>query len=381
MSVGTSLPQASFEQLEQTLTRTPVVAHVHPLLPLCLNAQTLIITDEIDLLRDLDDRKSRLKDNILILSDQANQLAHRFPAFYADEHPPVEAINRHMAAHLDYLRRFLLTTHDIAQAVEQDARDKHPDIVVLFLVDGLSYGDVLGWRCDSLQPCFVDGPSVTYHFIDGNTLNPKVGFASIVNRPSLARRLYAQGYTHPRGYTYWQPDTNVIADYMFDGIPTLRVANFESILRSIESSPVTASSYVQIVREGLDGLAHHKRELSRLEIEGAIQSIYDDVQRLLDALTRAGHRVCLYLTADHGILWKTEHSWETIPRIKDSHTRFTSTRPMDEVLERAVRVENSVPYYLFRYPYLGKAILINDSGTHGGLSYQESITPFAIFRG
>ena len=61
--------------------------------------------------------------------------------------------------------------------------------------------------------------------------------------------------------------------------------------------------------------------------------------------------------------------------------RYSLKLPEDRLVEYTVKMENSgIPYYLFRYPYLGAAIRSNDSGVHGGLSYQESIVPFAKFK-
>ena len=372
----------SFAELEHWLARTPIVAEVHPLLPLCLDAETQIITDARHLIHRLDDRRDTVEGQVLIV-DQNPDARSRFPMFRSAAHPPVDAINRNISSHLDYVRSHLVTSRTVAQYVAADVERRCPNTVVLFLVDGLSYGDVLGWKCASLQPCFVDGPSVTYRFVEdeGRSVNPEVGFAGVVNRPSIFSRLHELGYTHARGYTYWTPGSNEIADYMFDGIPYRRVANFDSVLRSIEGEVFPPGSYLQIVREGLDGLAHGKRELSRLEIESATDAIGQDIDRLLSALGKGDGTASLYLTADHGVLWKTEHPWELMDQVKGDHPRYAENRPPESVLDRAVRIVSAEkPYYLWRYPYLGAHIPANDSGVHGGLSYQESIVPLAIFR-
>lgn len=372
----------SFVELEHWLVRTPIIAEVHPLLPLCLSAETQIITDARELIQRLDDRSDSVRGQLLI-ADRSPDVRSRFPTFRSIEHPPIDAINRNVANHLQYARSHLVNSRTVAQNIKADVARHSADIVVLFLVDGLCYGDVLGWKCASLQPCFVDGPSMTYRFVEDEDrlLNSEVGFASVINRPSIFSRLYEMGYTYARGFTYWTPGSNEIADYMFDGIPYRRVANFDSILRSIEGEAFPPGSFLQIVREGLDGLAHGKRELSRLEIESAIDAIRQDIDRLLSALGKRDRTVSLYLTADHGVLWKTEHSWELIDQVKGNHPRFSEHRPPDTILDKAVRIVCAEkPYYLWRYPCLGVKIPINDSGVHGGLSFQESFVPFAIFR-
>ena len=134
--------------------------------------------------------------------------------------------------------------------------------------------------------------------------------------------------------------------------------------------------------KGLDGLAHGKRELQRTEVESAVEAIQGDLERLLNLLEQKVSSVVLYLTADHGILWKIEHNWRLLDGIKSSHSRFTSQAVPKHLQDYVVRIENNhPPYYLLRYPYLSNPIAANDSGVHGGLSYQESFVPMAVFKG
>ena len=214
---------------------------------------------------------------------------------------------------------------------------------------------------------------------DEKRVVPQVGFASIINTPTLFSRLYRSGYKSAHGFTYWHPEDNQIAEAMFDGIPTQQVVNFDGILDILHSLPLINKTYLQIVREGLDGLAHSKRELAHPEIEGALKSIDQDIERLLDLLKTKSKRACIYLTADHGILWKKEHAWQ-LCETPNSKPRYTEARPGEALRDHAVKFE--MPhhsYYSYRYPYLGAAIRANDSGVHGGLSYQESFVPLAKF--
>lgn len=370
--------QVSFQELDKWLGRIPVLADVHPLVPLCLQAGTQITKDTNRVLNELDCHTAHQTDPLLLLSKEPALLT-KFPYLSVLDHPPVDVLNVNMCHHLDYARQFLLTTHKVASYIENDVAQHPTDVVILFLVDGLSYGDTLTWEAN-IQPCFVDGPSVTYRFdeLNKSMLIEAVGFASIINSPSVYKRLYKFGFHHARGYTYWTAD-NAIAEYMFCGIPSERVVNFESILRLVKEEGNQCPLYIQIVREGLDGLAHGKRELRRPEIDAAIDVILRDVERLLDVFGQKSLRTRVYLTADHGILWKNEHTFQNIPNIKDSHSRFTSNKPPDHAAHLTVKLENVNTYYLFKYPYTGHPIPANDSGVHGGLSYQESIVPFAIF--
>lgn len=367
-----------YHQLEQMLTRTPVIGDVHPLLPLALSGSVRIVKCGDDLLSELDNLLATPQSSILILQHDP-RLAVRFPKVSFKEHPPIQAINRNMHYHLDYARSQLLTTQGLAAALVEDVIEHRYEIVVLILVDGLSYGDVADW-IQTAMPCFVDGPSVTYRLTDDQrTVLPTVGFPSIIGSPSVFSRLYDLGYKNAIGYTYWEPDSNVISDYLFRQIPTHRVANFESILTELRNLTFKQPTYIQIMREGLDGLAHSKREVSHAEIDGTVMAIRHDIERVIEILSQKKRKGCLYLVADHGILWKTEHDWQTID-VMGSKPRYSTTRPKESFHDCAVRYERSGQvYYSFIYPYLGSRIKADDSGTHGGLSYQESIVPFAKF--
>jgi hypothetical protein len=367
-----------YQQLENKLARTPVIGDVHPLLPLALSSSVRIVKCGDDVLSELDDMHAAPQSPTLILQPDS-RLAARFPTVSLKSHPPIDAINRNMHCHLEYAREQLLTTYGVTAALTEDVTERRYDIVVLMLVDGLSYGDVIDW-IDTVIPCFVDGPSVTYRLADDQkTVLPTVGFPSIVGSPTVFARLHDMGYKNALGYTYWAPDSNVISDFLFKQIPTHRVANFEAILAELRSFTFKQSTYIQIMREGLDGLAHSKREMSRAEIDGAIIAIRQDVERVMQVLSKQKRRVCLYLVADHGILWKTEHDWKVLD-VAGSRPRYSTARPDEAACARTVRYERSGQvYYSYTYPYLGSRIKADDSGVHGGLSYQESIVPFAKF--
>jgi len=372
--------EASLEELEYWLQRAPVIATVHPLVPLCLRPGTRITSSTQDIQRLVDDPASQASESILILSGETG-LKTRFPVLSVPSCPSEEKINQGLAHNLTYARAYLPTTRTIAEYIEKDVSENLFETVIVFLVDGLSYADAINWPCE-LWPCFVDGPSVTYRFQDESrkALLPSIGFPAIVGRPSIYSRLYGQGYRNARGYTYWNRD-NAVADYMFTGVPYERVANFETVLKLLTTEDDLGHSYIQIMREGLDGLAHSKRELRRQEVEASIHGILHDVERLVELLQEKRERACIYVTADHGILWKTEHSFQLVPDIETRHPRYWAGEPPTQPdNEFAVSFEcDGTTYHLLKYPFLGTSIRANDSGVHGGLSYQESIVPFAKF--
>lgn len=364
-----------FSDLSRMLQVAPVIAGVHPLVPLCLDSDTQIVRDAHEYLAAIDDQNQTLTSPALIVSDDP-VLRRRFVVVRSLAHPPIDAINRNMKYHLNYAREHLLTTHKVAKFIERDVAHHQYELVVLLLVDGLSYEDVLDWGTE-VSPCFVDGPSVTFRFDENSDeLLHTVGFAAIVGNPPIAARLYRLGYRYSYGYTYWRARDNILAQYMFRGIPDNRVLNFQAVLQIIDDEPIPARSYVQIVREGLDGLAHSKRELRTPEVCGAVRALKDDIEHLCTVIQRKCQSSVIYITADHGILWKNDHNWEII-NAPGSKPRYSRSRPDEVLLDYVVRMENSGnPFYVFTYPYLGAPIRKNDSGVHGGLSYQESLVPF-----
>lgn len=364
----------SVDELEAMLSRTPVIAKVHPLVPTALSETVRIVSDANAFQIELDEHAPAPELPTLLLSSNA-ALDARFPRVTSLGLPPIERINAQMHQHLSYLRSHLVTTRTIADQIEADVVANDWRIVVLLLIDGLSFEDVLDWDLVA-QPCFVDGPSVTFRLGDDpKHANPDVGFSAIVGSPTLFWRLMGRGFRNAYGFTYWEPESNIISDHIFAQIPTRSVANFEAILSELSNLSFEQPTYLQIMRQGLDGLAHSKRELARSEISGALSAIRNDIDRLAAVLNHRGNSACIYVVADHGILWKTEHQWVQLS-LKGSKPRFSESRPDQLHDEHYSRFEcGSVPFYVLHHPYLGAKIPSNDSGVHGGLSYQESIVP------
>lgn len=375
-----------FAELESLLRQTPLLAEMHPLAPMALPGGTRVISDSTGLLAALDSPEPHDESNLLVLETKS-PLAQRFPVVRCLDLPPLELLNERLPQNLSYARRQLLQTTGVAGHITRELAQQAADVVVFYLVDGLSYWDARDWPFD-VRPCFVDGPSVTYRFMgeDRRQVRGNVGFPGIVGRPSLAERLYPLGYRQARGYSYWNRD-NAVADYMFRGIHLVRVESFEMMSARLREEPLQPPTFIQIVQEGLDGLAHHRRELRPAEVKAAIDKIMADVLLLIDFLRENGFSVTVYLTADHGILWRTEHEFRPLLYSGDRHPRYahvtTEREPIAaELSAHATRFDlGDAQYDLFHYPYLARDIKSNDSGVHGGLSAQESIVPLVTIRG
>jgi hypothetical protein len=338
-----------------------------------LPASTQLIYDEITALAMLDDPTVDLSIPVVILTNNTSLLS-RFPAYEVLGEPSAQALNIALPERLMLARHLMLRNQDVPHHITEEVDRQNPPVVVMLLVDGLSYEDVRDWGW-SIQPCLVDGPSVTYRLDRTNPLqvNPNVGFAALVGTPPLAMRLRGLGFKQFRGFSYWQRGQNTVSDMLFQYIPTRRVQGFGQILAALREEPIQNGTYLQIMREGLDGLAHGKRELGQWEIDGAAQAILHDIEALLRILPA---NTLVYVTADHGMLWKHEHRFEPIP-LRDSRPRYTETGISEMYQAHSSNIHG---YDVLHYPYLGAPIPTNDSGVHGGLSYQESVVPFITIK-
>jgi len=364
---------ATLRTLEDLLLHTPVISELHPLLPLCLEPGIRLVDDADEYIGELDDLPL-CKDEKVIVTKKHPLLMKRFPFIKIDDPPSTEEINKNMHRNLEYARKKLLNNHTVADFVEEEIRQHPCDIVILLLVDGLSYEDVRLWDT-YIQPCFIDGPSITFFEDEAKQINEKVGFPAIVNNPTLFVRLQNQGFRAARGFTYWSAETNTTSDLIFRGIPTNRIEDFNAVIRRLEKQAFPEKTYIQILRQGLDGLAHHRRELDRGEIQSVVDAIFNDANQIIGFFKKKSLKVRLYLTADHGILWKDEHDWQVlnIPRCHHRYAERALTQQEKEYTERISCADFN--YALFRYPYLASKISADACGVHGGLSYQESVVP------
>lgn len=360
-------------ELERALTIAPVMGQFHPLIPLCLS-QNVERVDNPHLLVEEMDSPTPHSVRPVIIPKLESKFANRFLTFNIPECPSADLINRSLPYRVETARQWLLTNHRVADRIVDDVQHYGYETVIFLLVDGLSYADVAHWP-ERPEPCFIDGPSITFSRSSENRIDPQVGFPAIVGTPQLARRLIDVGIRHQRGYSYWARAQNDVTEILFKGMPLEKVNGFNEACEKIKQLGHLKGLYIQIVREGLDGLAHSRREISQLEIKAATESIYQDLHLLVNLLSEKQVYGAVYLIADHGILWKNQHVWKIIDQQNASRPRYTT-----EVIHQAGLTSRFSTDYqtfsLWHYPYLGRSIKANDSGVHGGLSYWESIVPF-----
>lgn len=357
-------------ELHDALRQAPVMGEVHPLVPLCLPPDTVIIRDAGEFAREMDGLSPHRVRSVLVV-EHAEQYEQRFLRIDVKTPPSPSEINIALPKRLSYARGELLTNQEVADYVASEAKQRGYQAVVLVLVDGLSYDDVMNWPEWKL-PCFIDGPTITYARSEDAKVLEGVGFPAIVGDPPLVRRLDRIGLHHARGFSYWDREENDVTALLFRGIPLQRVASINDALSALDQSDARGL-YVQIVREGLDGLAHRRREVASSEIDTTIGAIRSDMRQLVDMLQRQGLYGAIYLVSDHGILWKTQHELELISAPDRGTVRYGQQATSDD-RSSAFPIGNHV-FHVYHYPYIGRRVPSNDSGVHGGLSYHESIVP------
>jgi hypothetical protein len=361
----------TLEELQEALKKAPVMGVVHPLLPLCLPPGTEVTEDAAAVSLEIDSLSPHRERDVLI-TEVIESYRGRFLTAEVKGVPPPGDINAMLPHRLEYARRHLLTSRHVADRITEDALRNHYQVVVLLLVDGLSYHDTIGWRRTS-EPCLVDGPSITFAQCEEGEVLRTVGFPAIIGDPPLVRRLSAIGLKHARGFSYWDR-SNEVTKMLFRGIPLERVNSIReavAIMRNLDMS----GRYIQVLREGLDGLAHRRREVTLNEVEATVTAINSDFLRLVRLLQSQDVHGAVYLVSDHGILWTSEHEMERVGAL-DRHAPRYGNQPLSDSRSSGIKCGEQV-YYVYHYPYVGRKIPSNDCGVHGGLSYWESIVPFA----
>lgn len=358
------------DELLRLLAVAPVMGRVHPLWPLCLPPETEVVADARGVALEMDATALHPVRPVLITAlDYA--YADRFLAATLDTPPAADVVNDGLPRCLTAARS-LLTHRRVAERIANDTRARGYRCVVLLLVDGLSYEDTRHWP-EAPEPVFIDGPSITFARMPDGTVRRDVGFPAIVGDPPLAARLNSLGLARARGYSYWSRESNDVAATMFEGMPLRRVGSMAEAITLLGNEPLDGL-YAQLVRIGTDGLAHGRREVGSREVAETVAAVHAALRGLVDLLARQGVSGAVYLTSDHGMLWRREHPLQLSASYPSSHPRYVSgALPADAP---AVSWEGDGGVYsLFHYPYLGLNLRANDSGVHGGLSYWESIVP------
>lgn len=247
------------------------------------------------------------------------------------------------------------------------------EVIVLLILDGLAYEDILSWEYPpswqwKRRPCLVDGLTLT------TTCMPRV-----VGSPPLAHRLFQRGYKQHFGFTYWERANNNLTDILFEEFSSnqlMKVNEFAQILERLATMKFDAPTYIQIVRNGLDQFVHSHRE--RPDIHHYLQNLEKSIRTLLDLLTTFRRTVRVYITADHGILWYEGQGVAAIVDNLSSARYVTGSITMSGGQFCTVN-ESSTSYTVaVGQDQILRRRRANEWGFHGGISGRESLVPFVV---
>ena len=370
---------SSLDDLMALLDHTPVIADLHPVSVCYLPDDVTVLDSAAEAAWQLDSPEPMLPGRSLIVRPDP-QYSDRFPHIRCDHDPFTPSLNNVLFDRYDDIASRMLCQSQIAGRIVGEAA--MCDLVVLLLVDGLSYRDVRSWpestgRALNVAPCLVDVPTLT-----------EVAFANLIGAPPLATRLFDAGYHHRLGFTYWRREDNPLTNQLFDTIAQVKkVGRFPQILtmlRDYLDDPRARKTYVQIVRTGLDGYVHHqKRQPPTEAVVEEVRREFGQLMALCDeSCARLGMRGCLYLTADHGILWRHEFEPEVVGSAPGrSSLRWCGWRDLYQQRDTGRRyLVGREEYYCLDFPKLRRELHIDEQGVHGGISFQESIVPLVTAR-
>lgn len=298
---------------------------------------------------------------MMLTLDWNPQYANRLIPLKVSHQPLTTELNQVLKRRWDFIKSTLICQSMLPDLIAQPTG---ASCTILILVDGLSWADFSAYWPEPVpaQPVLVDGASTT-----------EQGMKRIVGKPPVVERLFAQGCDRAIGFSYWTREDNALTDQLFAffGENVQKVRDFQDVLEGLMQIDLN-NTYVQIVRQGLDGLCHKHRD--RPNPGNSVLALAQDWRSLLECLQNRGISAQVFLTSDHGILWKLGHDLQVLPQGKwmDSPRYFKYSYPSPQTLEI---VFEGKTYSLLNYPYIGRDFRINEWGMHGGLSFEESVVP------
>lgn len=365
------------DEIVSLVDKTPVVAEIHPVSLCYLPDDVVVFETTKDIFSQIDTPSPMLPTKMLI-AYSAGIRTERFPRVVCEHNPFTLKLNDFLFDQYDCIAGRMLCQSHLAERIEKDLRrSQEIEVVILFLVDGLSYYR-LTQHTDiepnvDVEPCLVDVPTFT-----------SLAFPNVVNDPPLALRLFDMGYQNRLGISYWTRDDNKLTDLLFRTIPQVeKIGDFQYILAVLQSflaQHPKQKVYIQILRTGLDGYTHHQKR--QPPIAAIVNQIYQEFKSLAKLCTDLGLSAHLYLTSDHGILWRDEFEGVIVGNAPGkANARWCTWKDLYQQNESGKRfVINQQEYYCLGFPKLRRSLHIDEQGVHGGISFQESIVPFIKMR-
>jgi hypothetical protein len=358
-------------ELQDLLRQIPVMAQVHPLSLAFLPDEVRVFENAWQMAAELD-MPTPQPTKPMLATQIEPALQHRLPVVCCTHDPLTTELNRVLLKRYDFIKANMLCQSQVADKIVHRAAQSDKlrfsadtEAVVLMLVDGLGYDDVKRYAANWIihtTPVLVDGVSIT-----------EQSMTRIIGEPPLSQRLFDAGFRTCLGFTYWERAEERLTDRLFTGFGdrVRKVKSFEDVLAALGQEDV-CGAFVQIVRMGLDGVAHRQRE--RPNVAAIVTDILNDFARLVELFERKGISAWVHLTSDHGILWAYEHALQVYEFSSAEHSRYYEHAKSGE---HVLTVEyEGKEFALLEYPYLRRELRANEWGVHGGLSFEEGVVPW-----
>lgn len=336
------------------------------------NPLNLLFVEDAEPIREAEAYLHRVDDLSLMEERREYLIGERsqwpFPRIKLETRPDSWAVSEELFHNFERAQRILLTQEDISHLIETKVRYTEPNLVVLVIVDRLSYYDLP--EDSEALPCLVKGIS-----------NTQYGYRAVIGKPSISRRLFNLGYVDQVAFTYYPPERGGVAADIHDTLSrsqVVRVRAFDEVLEELSLMKATRG-YVQITLAGLDQICHAHHD--RPPREHYLKEILDRFEALVQCLSRTTDRVFACLTADHGILWRD---------IVEGHVEVANDLFREDTYSPRY-IKGSIPrhygkrcrslgknFTLLKIPWMTRGFRINEWGVHGGISAWESLVPLII---
>lgn len=358
----------SFEELASLARREPVVADIPQFSDFYL--------DDINIYHSIESFHQNLydptyqfdKDVVVAESDPVP--GYSFVECTADPITPDlnTVVDWTSPEHYDRFSRQLLSQSDIQDYILETVSTE--DLVILVIVDGLSYNTLTDTDYQ-MQPVYVDGISTT---------GP--GFKRVVfggkTRSVCSALMMEHDFYSARGFTYWEKGQEELSTQLHDGIPNKyveRIRDFDKAVSGMKrESPLNENLYVQITRMGFDQEAHQRKEEPNWK--AIKEELLSDIQKLTDQAARLTDNFRIFVTADHGVLWR-EDLPDDPPVVFEDY--YHHARYVDDGVQTEYGISRSDPDGNMAtglgYPYVTRDLDHTEWGVHGGFSYYESLIP------
>lgn len=351
-------------EINSILDFTPIVFEGDPLL-LAELSNTHIEKDIWNYIQLVDNPDPVVEQRTILLGPNSNYY-DRWPIITSSEKVPSDLLkyNQCLFDNFDQVMSYAFNQQHISDRIIEDTE---VDVIVLLLIDGLSYTDWMNYP--NIKSCLVPGPSIT-----------PIGFKNIIGKPSIAEQLFKKKFVNRLGFSHWDRDEDLSNELFFGFDKKLqikKISEFGDIFKTLSISAKN-QTYIQIIINGLDYISHHHR--GRPPVDLLAKNLYENIFLLIcDFLHKQRITAFVYAASDHGILWKQPSSGNPefidVPdgRVK-SHRYAKGSFLIPNCREFSCFGET---FQSLKYPYILRPLSTLEWGVHGGISFQESVIPFA----